>query len=113
MALRTQEQLESLIAGHAMTPDELDALMNDQVKEDSFIEYKHGDELRDKKKAAATVRQYVSGFANSEGGVLIVGLDAESSPWSITDAVAPGGHDLARWASDCLVDMMAHLSPLP
>src|ERR671923_265875 len=58
-------------------PDELNALLSDQVVEDQYLEYKHGDELKKGTKPGPsdTIRQYVSGFANAEGGVLIVGVD--------------------------------------
>ena len=117
MAQRTLELLNSLMAGHVITANEVDALLSDQVAEDQFMDYKHGDELKKSMKPGPsdTIRQYVSGFANAEGGVLIVGVDAETKiqPWHVTGAIAPGGHDLARWASDCLTDILPHFSPLP
>src|SRR5689334_23538068 len=112
MALRTQELLDRLMMGDEMTITELDDLLANKVAEDLLLDYKHGDKLKEKK-ASETIRKYVSGFANSAGGVLIIGVDAEVDVWIVTGARAPGGHDLARWARDCLGDMVAHLSPPP
>src|SRR4051794_24625854 len=71
---RTLDLLQSLMSGHTMTVSELDSLVNDAVPEDLFLDYKHGNELN-KKEPSLTIRQYMSGFANSEGGILIVGVD--------------------------------------
>lgn len=109
--LKTVELLESLIAGDQMTPDELDDLVRESVPEDLFLEYKHGNLLTDPKKAARTIRAYLSGFANSAGGILIVGVD--EATWSIDDCSAPGGEDLAEWASRCLTPIATYFSPLP
>lgn len=55
MALRTQEQLDVIMAGHVVTLADLDALMYNKVKEDSFLEYKHGNEIQDSKAAVYVV----------------------------------------------------------
>jgi hypothetical protein len=110
MTQRTLELLEQLIAGHQMTPDDLDDLLNNQIPEGPFLDYKHGNEL-EKKRPSETIRQYLSGFANSEGGILIVGVDEAS--WSVTGCSAPGGKDLAEWAASCVTPIASHFSPLP
>lgn len=94
MPFRTLELLESLISGHQLSPEELDGLVADQVPEDLFLDYKHG-RLLANHKAARTMREYLSAFANSEGGVLFVGVDNQN--WEITGCSAPGGGDLAGW----------------
>ena len=57
--------------------------------------FKDGVELKDSKKAAKTVRQYVSGFANADGGLLMVGVSdgkpgARSSPPARAGSKQPG-----------------------
>lgn len=118
MARRTMELLESLLVDRQMTPEQLDALVTEKVKEDQFLDYKNGRELNNKKKAADTLRQYLSGFANSEGGVLIIGVDEES--WAVTGCPAPGGgkledfeRGLREWASDCVSPIAGHFSQRP
>ncbi|MCJ7532045.1 MAG: ATP-binding protein [Anaerolineales bacterium] len=111
MTQRTLEILESLMAGHDITPSEIDGLLNDRVSEDLHLDYKHGNELEEKKKPSRTIRQYLSGFANSAGGVLIVGVDQDT--WSVTGCSAPGGGDLAEWAARCTTPIAHHFSPPP
>lgn len=111
MPQTTAQLLESLASGHVMTSVELDDLLTNQVAEDLYLDYKHGNELNDSRKARRTVRRYMSGFANSDGGILIVGVDEAS--WSVTGATAPGGGDLAEWAASCLNQTVSHFSPTP
>lgn len=113
MAQRTLELLESLVSGREMTPGELDNLVSDKVLEDIHLDYKHGDVLNDKKKAARMLREYVAAFANSAGGILIVGVNApQDQPWTVTGCTAPGGGDLREWASRCLTQIAPYLSLL-
>ena len=94
-----------------MTPAELDNLLNNQVAEDLYLDYKHGNLLNNSRPAATTIRKYMSGFANSDGGILIIGVD--ESNWSVTGATAPGGRDLAQWAARCLTPIASYFSPIP
>jgi len=109
--IRTSELLESLIAGEQVSPSVLDELISRPVPEDLFLEYKHGNLLLAQREASRTIREYLSGFANSAGGILVVGVD--ESTWSITGCSAPSGEDLAEWASRCLTPIAPHFSPLP
>src|SRR5262249_16391477 len=52
---------------------------------------------KDVDRAAAMLRQYVSGFANADGGVLVVGYDSETTK-QIDGAKAPGKSTLKEWA---------------
>jgi Putative DNA-binding domain len=111
MPINVMELLESVMQGQELKPEQLDALMGDRVKEREHLEYKHGKVPEDKAAARAMVRQYVSGFANSDGGLLLIGIDEETM--TVTGATAPGGGDLAVWASSCLVGIAGYFSPLP
>ncbi len=102
--------LDRLMSGEAIGECDIDALLNPWTDEDLHLEYKHGNELG-KRNAAATVRQYVSAFANSAGGILAVGVDENTH--AVVNAVAPGGGELARWASTCLTQVAPYLSPPP
>lgn len=108
--IQTQELLEELMAGQVMTPEKLDNLLENKVSEDLFLEYKHADELKDGKKANHTIRQYLSGFANSAGGVLIIGVDEKS--WKVTPCTTEKG-DLKEWAARCLNQIAHYFSPPP
>jgi len=101
-----------------MTAEQLDDLITEQVTEDQFLEYKDGRELDNRDKAAKTLRQYMSGFANGDGGVLIIGVNDKE--WKVTGCPAPGGGDLsawggdlAEWASDCVVPIASLFSQRP
>jgi hypothetical protein len=111
MTIKTRELLESLLAGHGMTPRALDAWLGEQVTEDLYLEYKHGLWLVDKKQAPGKIRKYLSGFANSAGGTLVVGVDEKT--WAVTDCSAPGGGDLAEWAARCVNPIAPHFSLPP
>lgn len=58
-----------------------------------------------------TIREYLTGFANADGGLIIFGLDEET--WKIESRKAPGGSDFGDWATKCLSDIFALFSPLP
>jgi len=107
----TLELLESAMAGYEIAPEEIDRLLQDQIPEDLYLDYKHGDELKEANKARRTIRAYMSAFANSAGGTLAVGVDQKT--WTVTGCIAPGGGDLAEWASRCLTPIAHYFSPAP
>ena len=74
MPEKTLELLESLLGGHELTSRDLDDLASNQVPEDQYLDYKNAKLLDDKKKARIVIREYVSAFANSSGGILIIGI---------------------------------------
>lgn len=111
----SREFLELALSGEELTAAHLDALKTEQVKEDESIDYKSGAILKDRKKAARTVREYLSGFANSDGGVLVIGIEeVDKKPSAITgcDAKDVGG-DLGGWAARCVTELGAYFSPFP
>src|SRR5690606_18189423 len=95
---------------------DLDALVKEKVKEDEYIDYKSGTLLKKSpKERARTVREYLSGFANSNGGVVIFGIQEEKERPLQVDGCDPKdvGSNLDDWASDCLKDIASYFSPLP
>ncbi len=114
MTIHTSQLLEKLLSGHQLTVDELDDLVKQKTREDQFLEFKHGLEIEEGKDASKTIRDYMCGFANSEGGVLIIGVDAPSSiPLSVTGCNNHKKGDLAEWAARCLSPIAAYFSPIP
>ena len=71
MAKRTLDLLDSLLEDRQMSADQLNSLLSDQVTEDQFLDYKDGRILASNA-VSKMLRKYMSGFANAEGGVLIV-----------------------------------------
>lgn len=121
----SREFLELAMSGEEITPVHLDSLVAERVREDEYIEYKSGAIFqKSNKDLSRMIRQYMSGFANSDGGVLIIGVEEdkqktrlgafESRPTKVdgcNDRRISG--DLASWAAECVKDIGARFSPLP
>lgn len=110
---RSLQILERLLSGAHLTANDLDELISQRVLEDQYIEYKHGSELT-KNEATDTIRDYISGFANSAGGVLVIGIDApEGIPLTVTGCQGHHKRNLAEWAARCLNQIASQFSPFP
>jgi len=107
----TLELLDALMEGGLLSEARLDDLLCRKVDEGLHLDYKHGKELADQRKGAVTLRQYISAFANSAGGTLIVGVDRASR--SVTGCAVPRGGDVSEWTSRCLTPIAPYLSPSP
>lgn len=68
---------EDLLAVECWTRSHLEALVRYQVVEDLHVEYKSGGWLTRESMAdrAQDMRWYIVGFANADGGVLVIGMD--------------------------------------
>lgn len=64
MSLQSLQLFEQLQIDHKLSVGEIDQLVTQQVREDLYLEYKHGDELN-KSDASNTIREYLSAFANT------------------------------------------------
>lgn len=105
--------LEQLLTGHELSIDELDDLIKNRVKEDLYIDYKNGDLLTGKK-GNETIREYISGFANSSGGILIIGVnETETIPTEVTGCNGHSKGKLDEWASRCLTPIASFFAPAP
>ena len=109
----TRDALDHLLAGHNLTPDEIDDFKV-LFQEDQYLDYKDGRiTTRDLlKKGRRIIREYVSGFANSEGGILMVGI-TDKEPREISGCSRTGSESLDKWAEALLMDMVPKLSPPP
>lgn len=107
--------LEKLQIGHQLSVDELNQLVDQKTPEDLYLEYKHGNVLLDNKKANDILREYLSGFANSAGGVLIIGVDQNSDgiPTYVTGCHGHNKGKLTEWAARCLTPIANYFSPQP
>lgn len=115
MAFTTPEDLkDALMRGHKLTRVELDEFIAANQGEGQLYDYKGG-ELTDKpnrEDGKKTIREYVTGFANAEGGVLIIG-PADKPPHTITGCQKIGNQEVADWAKDNLLDVAGMFSPAP
>ncbi len=118
----TYELLSSILSGDGITPEQIRDLVRQRVSEDQYVEYKRGKFLAEntKKERAQTIRRMISGFANAEGGVLIIGVaggenTTDGTKWEITGFDrACVGKDLREWLlNDVLRDLAAYLVPIP
>lgn len=112
-ALTTQEALVQLLEGHGLSPESLDAFIL-RFQEDQYLDYKDGSiTARDKlDQARKTIREYVSGFANSDGGILIIGV-TDQQPREVSPCSLVGNETLDRWAEAVLRDIAPRLAPPP
>jgi len=112
----THELLDSILRGMELTEAELDEVITELADEDQFLDYKHGALLDNPAKAAPkVVRQYLSAFANADGGILVIGVsepDGEGNR-TVTGCKKPGQTELTEWASDAMSDMASYFSPSP
>ena len=108
--INTVSLLAELLAGDIEPTDALQVLLEGRVQEGPYIEYKHGAEFN-KETAARDFRKYVSGFANRDGGIYVVGV--KNITLEVTGASVPGGGDFAGWAARSLTDIAYGFSPPP
>lgn len=108
----TREVLDILLEGHKLTSDELDDFIA-TLPEDQHLDYKDGAVTGKQKREEAklVVRQYVSGFANAEGGILVIGVSDQ--PRKVAPCKQIGRTPLDSWAGTLLQDMAPYLSPPP
>lgn len=109
--------LDDVLTRRNVDVDWLKQVLRERVQEDIHLEYKRGEWLMDE--GGFKLRKWVSGFANADGGVLIVGAsngegkDDKHPPWSIDNAVAPNKQPLATWAAQTLTAVAPHLRTAP
>lgn len=110
---KASELFEMLVNGHELSADGLESLIKNQIREDLHLDYKHGNLLKGEK-SGGIIRKYVSAFANSEGGILIIGVEEKNSvPLKITGCQGNSKGRLDEWASRCLSGIASYLSPPP
>ncbi len=112
---------QSILQGHTPNSKDIDSLLPQHPEEGLHLEFKDGKLLNKKKKERnAELRHHVSGFANSEGGLLVIGVEErreKNKP--VHRSVSPCnsgsvGGDLAGWATRTLGQQIgAHLVPSP
>lgn len=108
---RSRTWLDHILAGESVTDQDIKKLVAECPQEDQYLDYKAGALLQDKKKAADVLREYVTAFANSDGGILLIGYDQKSQAFD--GATAPGGGTLEEWVTRCLSSLAPQFSPVP
>lgn len=101
--------VKAMDARSVLTEADLEALLQPfPAREGLHLDYKRGEWLKEPSRAAADLRKWISSFANSDGGALVVGVpderagDADTPPWTVMGCRPPGKGSLSDWASDAL-----------
>jgi len=107
-----EELLEALVEGTSLSAADLDHIIAN-LEEGQHLDFKDGmiTHRRDRKRGGAIVREYVCGFANAEGGVLIIGV--ADSPRRVSPCKPSQPRRLVTWVEDLLRAMAPFLSPPP
>jgi hypothetical protein len=114
-ALRPKELLDYLLEANILTPNQLDEFIQANEEEGQYFDYKNGSitSRQAREQGKQIIRRYISGFANSDGGVLIIGVDEQRPRQIARCEERPGGYPLDAWAPRCLHDMVGFFSPPP
>lgn len=112
--MNSRELLERLLEGEPYGDEQLNETLRELPDEDQHLDYKDGriTSQKSEKELKREILFHVTGFANADGGALIVGVN-ESRPREVTGARAPGNSTLAEWASRILSRSLGGFSPLP
>lgn len=123
MSFSPRAFLIGLLSTDAST-ETLDQLLRGGVAEGLHLEFKPGEWLargseggRDPADPAERIRKYVTGFANADGGVLVVGIQENSKTGRAAGLAKcpklPGKETRAQWAGKVLNDLARHIFPPP
>lgn len=97
-----EELLHRMLAGTAPTEADIDHLLEHHLKEGQHHDFKSGQEAQKPDKGKNTLLRWTAGFANAEGGLLILGVDETAEK---VDGFSPAirGPSVDQWASDILI----------
>lgn len=119
------ELLDHLLDGGSLDAEPIDQILGEVIPEGVHLEYKGWQFIQKDKKAkkgdaAEQLRRYVAGFANSDGGVLLIGFaeqrDADGRAVAVTldgDPTSKEAADPRALCSRTLTDIAHMLMPPP
>lgn len=109
----TRALLTAVLEHEPFGADDLDEVTRGFDQEDQHLDYKAGQITgKTDKQLRSEILRFVTGFANAEGGLLILGA-SEDRPRRVTGAVAPGRSPLIEWATRILAASLGYFSPPP
>jgi hypothetical protein len=107
--LTTRFAFERILAGEELSEEEFEELLD--LKEDQYLDFKSGKLSENEKKFKKTIRQWVSGFANAQGGLLVIGPE-DKDRRRIVPARYPKEKTQAEWLGSTLSGL-PFLFPFP
>lgn len=119
--LPMSELLDSLKNSNNIGIEDIENLIANNEKESLFLEYKSGEWLQNNKSGIFDLCKWVSSFANSDGGTLIIGVsekeesNGERYPDNI-NGINPinFNEDIGKWIEDVVVSRIyPKLNPIP
>ncbi|TNE92534.1 MAG: ATP-binding protein [Deltaproteobacteria bacterium] len=118
----TRTLRDALLGGLQPDADLVRALIQQQLKEDYLFDWKVGEALENDRGGHNTdaIREYVTGFANGDGGVVIIGVADPAAaeggkyrPWSLAGCPKPPPNGYRAWVASALADQRPFLQPAP
>lgn len=100
--------LDRALMDEQFSSSDITAVSN--IGEGLYLDFKSG-KLLDDKDASNKLREEVASFANSEGGLIIVGID--DTLRQVDGVHKRGGKTAEQWATTVLAQMVPRLLPVP
>lgn len=112
--MKPQDLLMRTLDGRSPSARDLELLVRNFAEEGTYHDYKSGMLLGKRREAADEIRWHVGGFANAEGGMLLVGFRQRDGGVEV-DGVQTmiGDRDVTLWVFDALRPIAPFLSPEP
>ena len=109
----SKQLLDFLLGGGSVKPSDVDDLIAQVKKEDLYLDYKSG--RQPPKKLKHTIRKWVTGFANADGGALALGISEPKrktdAPRKVVGIDVPDGGNAEAWANSVLLPFAGRFSP--
>ncbi|MCA9493514.1 MAG: hypothetical protein KC621_26465 [Myxococcales bacterium] len=118
MAMTSVELWERALREEEVTASDVEHMLKAETAEDLWLDWKGG-KLVGAKNGPQVIQKAVAGFANAEGGVLVLGANGGDAgtgetPWTLTPCPGKvGKQPLQEWVEQQLVPLRSSLRPLP
>jgi len=118
MAWTSKELFDRVLREQEVARADIELMVKARVAEDLHLDWKGG-KVVNAKTGGATIRKAVAGFANAEGGVLVLGVNGGDvgtgeKKWTMTPCFKTKGKQSTKeWVEQVLVPLRASLRPQP